>query len=56
LSGGKSTLQVIDDTQQRNAGDGKKLLKLSKKISAITKFSRVEDYEMAFENWTRKKG
>ena len=41
---------------QRNAGDGKKLLKLSKKISAITKFSRVEDYEMAFENWTRKKG
>lgn len=31
----------------------KKIDKLSRKISAITKYSRIEDYVMAFENFVR---
>ena len=33
--------------------DKKKIAKLAKKISAITKYSRIDDYVMAFENWVR---
>ena len=33
--------------------DKKKIDKLAKKIGAITKYSRIDDYVMAFENWVR---
>ena len=38
---------------QRHGGDRKKIEKLRRKISAVAKFSRVDDYVMAFENWVR---